>query len=197
MNSILGDLLEEYREVVLPSRGRLRATVWLGTQLASLMRPWMWGVILGVTLGIANLVTTAVAPLAEDTPPTILSLGVAILASWVCAGFAAERRSRRFSDAIVAGAIVAVLATGIFSAANFARKLIFLDTLQHRSDWQGLVVRYHASGAGDLRSFVISEHLQGLPGGILFSLAAGAVCGGLGGAYSMLRREQPSRMDVP
>ena len=193
---ILGDLLEEYREVVRPARGRIRGAVWLVVQLISLMRPWMWGLALGITVGVANLVSTAVAPLADDTPPMIVSLGVTILASWVFAGFAAERRSRRFSDAIVAGVIVAVLATSIFSAANFARKMIFLDTLRHRSDWQGLVARYHSSGAGDLRSFVISEHLQGLPGGILFSLAAGAVCGGLGGAYSMWRREQPSRMDV-
>ena len=193
---VIGDLLEEYREVVRPRRGSFGAAIWFVMQLASLLRPWMWGLILGVTLGIANLISTAVAPLADDEPPIILALGLAILTTWVIAGFAAERRSRRFRDAIVAGAIVAGLSMGIFSSANFARKMIFLETIQHRLDWQGLLQRYQASGASDLRSFVIAEHLEGLPSGILFSLALGAVCGALGGAYSSWRREQPSRMDV-
>ena len=193
---IVGDLLEEYREVVRPRRGRIRAAIWFVTQLISLLRPWMWGVILGVTLGVSNLIWTAVAPLADDEPPVILALGLAILTTWVIAGFAAERRSRRFRDAIVAGAVVAALSMAIFSSANFARKMIFLDTIQHRLDWQGLLQRYQASGSDDLRSFVIREQVEGLPGGILFSLAAGAFCGALGGAYSSWRREQPSRMDV-
>lgn len=193
---IIGDLLEEYREVVRPRRGGFSAGVWFVTQLASLLRPWMWGLILGVTLGAANLISAAVAPLADDEPPIILALGLAILTTWVIAGFAAERRSRRFRDAIVAGAVVAVLSMAIFSSANFARKMIFLETIQHRLDWQGLLQRYQSSGSSDLRSFVIREHLEGLPGGILFSLALGAFCGALGSAYSSWRREQPSRMDV-
>jgi len=193
---IIGDLLEEYREVVRPRRGRVGASIWFVTQLISLLKPWMWGVILGVTLGVSNLISTALAPLADDEPPFILALGVTILAAWVFAGFAAERRSRRFREAIVAGAVVALLSTAIFSTANFARKMIFLETIQHRLDWQGLLQRYQASGSSDLRSFVIKEHVEGLPGGILFSLAIGAFCGALGGAYSSWRREQPSRMDV-
>jgi len=193
---IIGDLVEEYRDSVRPQRGRLRAALWFAVQLASLARPWMWGLLLGVILGGFNLLSTAVAPLAEDTPPAVLALGVTVLACWVWSGFAAERRARRFRDAIVAGAVVAVLSTGVFSAANFARKMIFLDTIQHRSDWHGLLVRFQRSGSNDLRAFVIEEHWQGLPGGILFSIAAGAICGGLGGAYSMWRREQPSRMNV-
>jgi hypothetical protein len=182
---VIGDLIEEYREVVRPSRGRLNAAVWFVTQIASLLQPWMWGLILGVTLGGLNLVSAAVAPLAEDTPATVLFFGASILASWVFAGFAADRRSRRFKNAIFAGAVVATLAMGIFSAANFARKMVFLDTLQHRSDWQGLLGRFQTSGERDLRTFVIREHVEGLPAGILFSLAIGALCGGLGGAYSI------------
>jgi len=65
MNTIIGDLLEEYREVVSPSRGRIRAMLWFAGQLTSLIEPWMWGLILGVTLGGLNLVSTA-----SSAPPT-------------------------------------------------------------------------------------------------------------------------------
>jgi hypothetical protein len=42
---IIGDLIEEYREVVLPARGRTRAAAWFVGQLLSLVRPWTWGVL--------------------------------------------------------------------------------------------------------------------------------------------------------
>ena len=47
---IVGDLVEEYREVVLPARGRVRAALWLVVQLVSLARPWMWGAVLGAVI---------------------------------------------------------------------------------------------------------------------------------------------------
>jgi hypothetical protein len=93
MRTIIGDLLEEYREVILRSRGRTRATFWFVRQLTSLMRPWMWGLVLGVVLGGLNLLSAALAPLADDTPPAMLTLGVTIMACWVWTGFAAERPS--------------------------------------------------------------------------------------------------------
>ena len=52
------------------------------------------------------------------------------------------------------------------------------------------------SGVSDLRTFVINEALHDLPGGLLASACLGALFGGLGGAYSSWRREQPSRMDA-
>jgi hypothetical protein len=51
---LVGDLLEEYREVMQPSRGRVRATLWVGGQLASLVRPWMWGPIIAAFVMIVR-----------------------------------------------------------------------------------------------------------------------------------------------
>jgi hypothetical protein len=173
----------------------LRATIWFAAQMTSLVKPWMWGVLLGVALGAMNLISSAIAPLAEDTPLQLLAIGSVVLGSWVMTGFAAERRSHRFRDAVLAGVVIAVISSSLFGAANFARKMLFLDTIQYRSDWQGLLLRFYASDTHDLRAFVIDEHLRGMPGGLLFSVLLGAACGAFGGAYSSWRREAP-RMDV-
>jgi hypothetical protein len=120
--SIFGDLIEEYREVVLPTRGRLHAALWFVRQMLSLVQPWMWGLLLGITLGSLNLVSAAVAPLAEDTPPQMMAIAVSVLSAWTLIGFAAERRRFRLGDSVSAGIIAAVLSTGITSAANLTRR---------------------------------------------------------------------------
>ena len=185
---IIGDLIEEYREVVRPARGPTRAALWFVGQLLSLVRPWMWGVLLGMALGTLNLVSALVAPLAEDDSPGVLALAAVVLGSWIVIGFVAARRRRDISDSVRAGVIAAVLTTGIFSAANLLRKVLFLDVIRHRSDWQGLLLRFEASGSPDLKSFVVTEHLHGLIGGLLFSILIGAVCGAIGGAVGVRPR---------
>ncbi len=40
--TIAGDLLEEYREVILPSKGTLRANLWYLTQVAGFMMRAHW-----------------------------------------------------------------------------------------------------------------------------------------------------------
>ena len=59
---IIGDLIEEYREVVRPARGPARAALWFVGQLLSLVRPWMWGLLLGIALGWIRLRTDSVWP---------------------------------------------------------------------------------------------------------------------------------------
>jgi hypothetical protein len=189
---IIGDLIEEYREVVLPERGQLRAVMWFVGQTLSLVRPWVWGALLGMALGALNLISAAVTPLAEDDPPSVLALAAAVVAAWTVIGFMAERRRFVVSDSIKAGMIAAIITMGIFSAANLTRKVVFLDVIKHRSDWQGLLLRFQASGSPDLKSFVVAEHLYGLIGGLVFSALIGAVCGALGGAISATRRARTS-----
>ena len=108
-------------------------------------------------------------------------------------GFVAERRRFDVSDSIKSGAIAAVITTGIFSAANLTRKVLFLDVIKHRSDWQGLLLRFQASGSSDLKSFVVTEHLHGLIGGLIFSVLIGAVCGAIGGAVGVRPRGAQDR----
>ena len=190
---IVGDLVEEYREVILPGQGRLRAALWFARQLASLVRPWIWGTLLGVTLGILNIVSTIAAPLAEDEPLPMLGFAATILVLWTLIGFGAERRRFRMRDAVFGGISAAVVCTMIFSGASLVRKMLFLEVIRRRLDWQGLLLRFQESGSPELRSFVLNEHLQGLPGALLFSIAIGAACGAIGGAISASRRARLSR----
>ena len=66
-DTITGDLLEEYREVILPTRGRFRAQLWHVQQTLSLVDSVTFGIALGTLLGTWILVGTAISPLAEDT----------------------------------------------------------------------------------------------------------------------------------
>ena len=191
---IVGDLVEEYREVIRPARGRLRAALWFTRQLASLVRPWVWGTLLGVTLGVLNILSTIVAPLAEDEPPLILGFAATILGLWTLIGFAAEGQRFRMRDAVFGGISAAAVSTMIFSGASLVRKMVFLDVIRQRLDWQGMLQRFQDSGSPDLRSFVLNEHLEGLFGALLFSIAIGAACGAIGGAISASRR---ARARVP
>src|SRR4029453_6435933 len=171
---IVGDLVEEYREVIRPARGRLRAALWFTRQLASLVRPWVWGTVLGVTLGVLNILSTIVAPLAEDEPLPILGFAATILGLWTLIGFAAEGQRFRMRDAVFGGIGAAAVSTMIFSGASLVRKLVFLDVIRQRPDLQGMLQRFQDSGSPDLRSFVLNEHLEGLFGALLFSIAIGA-----------------------
>jgi hypothetical protein len=189
---ILGDLIEEYREGIRPTRGPVRASFWFARQILSFIPAWTWGVLLGVVLGGLNLASAAVAPLAEDTLEALLIIATVVLGSWTAIGFAAERRRFRIGDSLVAGLVAALLTTVITSVANLTRKIVFLDIIQHRSDWQGLLIRFHESGSADLKAFVIAEHLHGLIGGIAFSAVVGALCGAIGGAISASKRAPAS-----
>jgi len=188
MRPIIGDLLEEYREVVLPARGRARAALWFLAQLASLVKPWMWGVMIGLVFGIENLVSTVLAPLAEDTPALMLTLVTVVLGSWILVGFVTVRRTLRMRDAVLAGAVVAAISMTLFGIANFIRVTVFLDLIKDRSDWVGLLDRFQASGSRDLRSFVIAEYSRSIPLSIAVMACVGGAMGALGGIVGVTRR---------
>jgi hypothetical protein len=188
---VIGDLVEEYREVILPARGGVRATLWFARQLASLVRPWMWGAILGLTLGAENLVSTALWPLAPDTPLLMLTLVTIVLGSLALIGASAARQRQRVWDGVVAGAVAGLIAMVLFGTANRIRIAMFLDVLQYRDDWVGLMQRFHASGATDLRTFVRHEYSPS-PWGVVGPLIVGGIAGAIGGVTA-LRRSRPSR----
>lgn len=161
--------------------------------MLSLVPLWMWGALLGLALGALNLAFTAVAPVAE--PHNTFIIAAAILGIWTMIGFAAERRRFRIWDSVRAGLVAAVLGHVISSAADLLRKVLFLDILQHRSDWQELLARFHESGSTDLRSFIISEHLQQFIRGTVVVAIVGALCGWMGGKISVSRRAAGGTFD--
>ena len=75
--TVSGDLLEEYREVVQPLRGTWRADVWFVRQVGGFVWQATWlpvtvGLLLGAGLGVLNLFETARHPLEEDDAGALL-----------------------------------------------------------------------------------------------------------------------------
>jgi hypothetical protein len=179
-DTISGDLLEEYRERVLPARGPFAARMWYLRQVLSFVTPVAWGVAIGIVAGGWNLISTAIAPLDDDTAfATMLFLAV-LLVVWLLATSAAGQRSRGLRDSITAGVLMGVATLAIFHLAGIIRVNVFIEQIRDRDDWQNLVARFHASNFHDLRAYATYEYVKMTP----MLLAFGAIAGGISGAVS-------------
>ena len=188
-DTVTGDLLEEYRETILPARGRLRAQLWYLRHAISLVPSVVLGAVIGVIFGAWNLVFTWLDPLADDTPLALLTHYGPMFAAWAVISFAATRRSGRIVDAIKAGAIVGFVTFVVLSVANLVRVNLFLDTIQHRLDWRNMMVRFHNSDFESLRAFVNYDFATGFWLKVAVGMTIGATIGILAGlAASLVRR---------
>ena len=189
--TIAGDLLEEYREVVLPTRGRFRAQLWYLRQALSLVDGVVLGAALGAVSGAWNLIYTHLDPLAGDTPLALLSFYGPMFAIYAVAGFFAYRRTGRLMQAVKAGATVAFVTFIVFFPAVMLRVNLFLEVISQRSDWRHLVASYHASGFESLRTYANYVYVTGAPFKMLVSVAIGAVFGLIGGLVGIVGRQRP------
>jgi hypothetical protein len=143
-DAVAGDLLEEYREVVLPGRGRVRAQLWYLKQVLSIADSLVLGALLGAAFGVWNLVATWLDPLQDDTPIALLTFYVPMFAVWSFAGFMAAHRSGRVTESIKVEATGAFATFVVLYFANVVRVNLFLDAIHFRADWHNLVLRFHA-----------------------------------------------------
>jgi hypothetical protein len=180
-DTVTGDLLEEYRESVLPMRGRLRAQLWYLRHAISLVPGMVFGVILGIAFGTWNLLVSIIDPLTEDTPFALLTFYGPMFTAWGILGFVTTRRSGRIVDAIKSGAVVGAITVLVFSCANLVRVNLLLDSVQHRLDWQNMMARFHDSGFDSLRAFVnyhyVADSWLKVLTGALIGAAVGVVAG--------------------
>ena len=190
-DSVTGDLIEEYREVILPSRGRWRADLWYFRHALSLLDGLTLGLALGAIFGLWNIVATGLNPLADDGPAALLMFYGPMFAAWGIAGFLAARRSGRFVDAVRTGTTVAFVTFTVFWLLNLLRVNLFLDVVRGRDDWQNLLARYGASGFENFRVYVNYEYLTGAPLTMLVPSMIGAVVGSIGGLVAVVSRPRP------
>jgi hypothetical protein len=86
--SVSGDLLEEYRESIVPTLGR-KADRWYVRQVASyvLRRAWVWGALIGV-IGLTRYLFDSLAPV-QYTPgvlhPRSVIMSDALMATFALA----------------------------------------------------------------------------------------------------------------
>jgi hypothetical protein len=191
--TISGDLLEEYREHVRPTRGPWAARLWYVRQILSFMSPLAWGVLIGVMLGTWQLVDTAAEPLAEDTPGVMIGIVGAMLVSWTLASIAAALPSRRFTHALVAGIIAGVATMAVIDLTSILRVNLFLDEIRHRDDWANLMARFEASGVQSLRVYANWEYVRGTPIVLALGAVAGGVCGSVAGVVNRISRAPLAR----
>ena len=186
--TVTGDLLEEYREVILPARGRLRALLWYLVQVLILVNSVAFGIVLGTGIGVWILVDTAMAPLAEDTPLLVGSMFGGMLVLFAVQGFAARRRGGREVDAVQAGAIAGTMTMAIFCLFGIVRVNVFLDVIRDRSDWEGLIAGFAGSGFQSLRTYANYIYMQNLTLLPMIGAVAGAVSGAIGGLFAAIER---------
>jgi hypothetical protein len=106
--TVSGDLLEEYRDAIVPTRG-LAADVWYIRQVAwyLLRASWLWGTLIGSSLVIRYLLDTL-------APPTDYKMRAAVL-TWtllgVCAlaGFVTAWRTRSMRAGVLASSTAATI----------------------------------------------------------------------------------------
>jgi hypothetical protein len=183
--SITGDLLEEYREAILPTRSRFRAQMWYVGQALSLIDGVAFGIAIGTLLGAWILVDTVVSPLADDTALGVGGMFGGVFLLLGIPGFLARSRGGHFADAIRAGAIAGAITFALFLLVGILRVNLFLDTIRDRSDWQNLVADFGRSGFQSLRAYanyVYAKQIVVIPAiGTIAGVISGAIGGLLGG----------------
>jgi hypothetical protein len=195
--TISGDLLEQYREEIQPTRSALAARVWYARQVLSFIHPVAWGLLIGIAAGVLQLLNTARYPLADDTAPIMLAILGTMMLLWMCVSIAVSQRRQRFSDAVVSGVFVGLATMAMVHVSSVIRVNVFLDTIRGRDDWVNLISRFYASDFHSLRAYANYEYLRSLP--ILLALGAvvGGICGLMGGVISRFVRTALETSKIP
>ena len=117
--SVSGDLLEEYRETIVPMRGSA-ANRWYICQVGSFLwrSSWGWGAVLGGALVIRYLLDTLAPPTDYFLRATVVSytvIGGCVLAGWI----ASWRNRSVFAGLLVSvsGATIGALLSIVGTAA--------------------------------------------------------------------------------
>lgn len=120
--SVSGDLLEEYRDTIVPTLGSA-ADRWYVRQVGSflLQVSWTWGAILGAALVIRYLLDTRVPPTDYKMRATVLTY--TIMAVCLLTGFVATWRTRSMRAGVMTslsaatiGALFSIVGTGLMLA---------------------------------------------------------------------------------
>jgi len=195
--TIAGDLVEQYREEILPRLGRAGARRWYGRQVLSLVSSARLGLALGVVLALGAAAGDVLLPLANggaggsDEPAPI---GVVLLCLWGAAGYLAWQKTGRLAAAAKAGAIVALLSMAMTMLAFFLIDNLFLDLVSRQPEKIWLL---RHSQSQDMRATLNAAHARGLLFVLPLLTAAGAVCGAAGGVAGKLAGNGRFRRRAP
>jgi hypothetical protein len=188
--TITGDLLEEYRESIVPVTSSLRADLWYVRQAANYARPLLVALAVAVTHLVWNLYNSLTDPFSSDTIGGDLLFIAPLLLTPIVIGFMATRQSGYVVDAVRTGILAMLILVTVGHVETFLRINVFLHQLQFRDDWVGLMERYHASGFHSLRAFANWEYFHDTP---VVAGAAGAVGTALSAVGGLAARASGAR----
>jgi hypothetical protein len=150
-DSVTGDLLEEYREMILAGRDRAAANRWYLRQVAGFLwrSTWAWAAAIAA-LGLGRGTLDALVPPASFYTPSVVTDGL-LIAVFVVIGFRAAWRGRPYSGSLpesLANSVAAVLSTQITACLMiFVGELLFLG-IWH--DTQTLTAIERSGGFGEM-----------------------------------------------
>ena len=167
-----GDLLEQYRDSILPARGRGRADRWYFGQVLDFI--WRATGLWAVLFAAAFLARTALdwrVPPADFYPRSLVTTSLALGLLW-CAGFTAAWRA----ESVRAGAFAGIASTAIAALISLVGALVLLAL------WHDPSTMAAIKGSGGLGEVFVLPWMAILSGAII-----GAVGGVVGAAASRLR----------
>jgi hypothetical protein len=141
-DNIDGDLLEEYREAMLPERGRRRADVWYVQQIAVFLwrLSWIFAVVVALQALTRMIADTVVPPESYQLRASLSTWG-AIYAYLFAGAYAGWRTHRAVTGAIVAlsahvvGHAIAIAGTVGLYVALVSRDDTMLRLFRATGDW--------------------------------------------------------------
>ena len=161
-DSISGDLLEEYRERILPSRGAAAADRWyVGQMLGYLWRAtWLWAVVFAAAALLRDGLDRFDPPQSYHLRSMVTTYTA--IALFAGAGFFGARRTQSFVGGALAG-----FAVGVIAAAMTVTASAVMLAIAHDRGTMDAIARSGGLGEAFILPFVIV-----VPGTVFATIAA-------------------------
>ncbi|HTZ73506.1 MAG TPA: hypothetical protein VMB47_06275 [Candidatus Aquilonibacter sp.] len=187
-DTISGDLLEEFREDIFPTKGRIRADLWYLRQVLSLIEGASFGLSLGSALGAFTTAKLMIAPLRGDRPIGMALLSGVILLLLSLSGFLACHRGGNLFDAMKAGTVAGLVAAAVVSLIYLVQLNLFFNTIRQSAGWETSLDAFQGSRSHNLRAF--ANYYSAMQDFIILPVVAisGAVAATIGGLAALSGR---------
>jgi hypothetical protein len=141
--TVSGDLLEEYRQSVYPSRGRRRADWWFVAQVGGFVwrATWPWGAAFAALMVGRDALDWFVPPVSFYTRSVVTSY--AAIGIFVGVGFWTTYRTRSLRSSVFAG-----IATGLIAKVFGITSVLVLLAIWH--DPQTMAAIERSGGLGEV-----------------------------------------------
>lgn len=194
--TVIGDLLEEYREARVPALGRRRADAWYWRQVGGIwLRGYWWlAVPMLLVLAMHDVFNTFRAPSGAsylDGLPALARLVLSPLAGiavFAVAGAYGSRRTRQWEGGFVA-ALGTCCLTWVFMLVWWNATFYPFAQVQQSNPywieaWQWSTHRAHSDAT--FLSWIFWDNVGSLIIGGIAMLTASVVCGGLGSGLGLI-----------